>query len=634
MTDEISPPNDDMVDDDVDEEIHRCLNLKTPQSFFLYAGAGSGKTRSLVKALDKIRSESRRYLTLHGQRIGVITYTKAACDEIKERTEFDSLIEVSTIHSFSWDLIKPYHFDIREWLRQNLEQEISDLEDKQLKGRPNTKASIDRENKIISKKARLENLRSVKRFTYNPNSDNYGKDALNHSEVISITSSFLNNKTTLQEMLIGKFPILLIDESQDTMAELMDALLVVQGKYRTRFCLGLFGDTMQRIYGHGKVNLENCIPPDWARPAKKMNHRCSGRIIRLINRIRSEVDDQEQQGRSDKSDGVVRFFIVPNENSGKSEIEAEIMRRMGEVSRNPDWKPDKTLTLEHHMAARRIGFFELFAPLYAVDRFRTGLLDGTLPGLRFFTQYILPLVRSMRAGDRFGAAAVVRKSSPLLDSRRLRNLTGFDQKKSLETAKKASDALLSLWENQTSPTLLDVLNTVATSGLFVIPEILEPIAKRQDSESFQDAESEDEEDGDAALEAWDAVMMCSFEQVEKYDQYISGNSVFDTHQGVKGLEFQKVIVVVDDEEAKGFLFSYDKLFGVKKRTETDIKNEREGKDTSIDRTRRLFYVTCSRAEENLAIVAYSSNPKMLKEQVINRQWFEDSEVEIVSATRQ
>lgn len=178
----------------------------------------------------------------------------------------------------------------------------------------------------------------------------------------------------------------MVDESQDTMAELMDALLVVQGKYRTRFCLGLFGDTMQRIYGHGKVNLENCIPPDWARPAKKMNHRCSGRIIRLINRIRSEVDDQEQQGRSDKSDGVVRFFIVPNVNSEKSEIEAQIITRMGELSGNSDWKPDKTLTLEHHMAARRIGFFELFAPLYAVDRFRTGLLDGTLPGLRFFTQ--------------------------------------------------------------------------------------------------------------------------------------------------------------------------------------------------------------------------------------------------------
>ena len=32
---------------DADDEIQRCLSLDSPVSFFLYAGAGSGKTRSL-----------------------------------------------------------------------------------------------------------------------------------------------------------------------------------------------------------------------------------------------------------------------------------------------------------------------------------------------------------------------------------------------------------------------------------------------------------------------------------------------------------------------------------------------------------------------------------------------------------
>lgn len=92
------------LDDHVDEEIAACLYLEKAQSFFLFAGAGSGKTRSLVNALSALRSTAGPHLRLHGQRIGVITYTNAACDEIKRRLEFDPLIEVSTIHSFVWSL--------------------------------------------------------------------------------------------------------------------------------------------------------------------------------------------------------------------------------------------------------------------------------------------------------------------------------------------------------------------------------------------------------------------------------------------------------------------------------------------------------------------------------------------------
>ena len=51
----------------------------------------------------------------------------------------------------------------------------------------------------------------------------------------------------------------------------------------------------------------------------------------------------------------------------------------------------KTLTLEHHMAAKRMGFSEVFEPLYNIDKLKTGLLDGTLSGMNFFTNTILPL---------------------------------------------------------------------------------------------------------------------------------------------------------------------------------------------------------------------------------------------------
>jgi len=138
---------------------------------------------------------------------------------------------------------------------------------------------------------------------------------------------------------------------------------------------------------------------------------------------------------------------------------------------------------------------------------------------------------------------------------------------------------------------------------------------------------EQNEDHDSDLiDAWDKALVCPFIQIEKYDEYVSDKARFSTHQGVKGLEFPRVMVIVDDEEAGGFLFSYEKLFGAKEPTKTDKENEEAGKDTSIDRTRRLFYVTCSRAKESLAIVAYTKEPEKVKDYVISRDWFRENEV--------
>lgn len=46
------------------------------------------------------------HLLLQGRRIAVITYTNAARDEIARRLQNGALVEVSTIHSFAWALIK------------------------------------------------------------------------------------------------------------------------------------------------------------------------------------------------------------------------------------------------------------------------------------------------------------------------------------------------------------------------------------------------------------------------------------------------------------------------------------------------------------------------------------------------
>lgn len=55
----------------------------------------------------------------------------------------------------------------------------------------------------------------------------------------------------------------------------------------------------------------------------------------------------------------------------------------------------------------------------------------------------------------------------------------------------------------------------------------------------------------------------------------------------------------------------------------------EGKETGIDRTKRLFYVACSRAKSSLAIVAYTDNPAAIQQNIINYGWFEQDEIETV-----
>jgi DNA helicase-2/ATP-dependent DNA helicase PcrA len=88
---------------------------------------------------------------------------------------------------------------------------------------------------------------------------------------------------------------------------------------------------------------------------------------------------------------------------------------------------------------------------------------------------------------------------------------------------------------------------------------------------------------------------------------------------------------MDDESAGGFLFSYEKLFGAKPLTDTDKQNQIDGKDNSITRTMRLFYVTCTRAIESLAIIAYTSNIEAVKKTAVNNGWFSDDEVIVMSA---
>lgn len=626
---------DDLFDAEADGTILGCLNLEHPKSFFLYAGAGSGKTRSLVEAIRRVCREQGRHLSLTGQRIGVITYTNAACDEIKQRLEFDPRVEVSTIHAFAWSLIASYNNDIRQWLAARLLQDVAELEAAQAKGRAGSKAAADRARSIESKLRRHAGLDTITRFVYSPTGDNRTHDALSHAEVIAMTADFLGAKPGLRRLLVTRFPILLIDESQDTSRRLMDVLLDVEAAHRDIFCLGLFGDMMQRIYADGKDRLAEVIPEYWARPRKRMNHRCPTRVIDLINRIRHDADREEQVPRSDAGVGFVHLFVVPEATVDKTEVEAAIAARMAEITCDQSWAAGseaiKRLALEHLMSARRFGFEAFFEPLYSVERIRTSFLQGTGAGIGLFTREILPLVTALRASDNYAVTAIVRRTSPLFECKALEE-AGVNQVDILRKAKAACDGLLALVSADKQPSARAVLGYVAKTSLFTIPDVLAPFATADEVvPAGAPGETKDEEEVDlnSELGGWRQALEAPFDQIEKYDLYVRGISQFDTHQGVKGLEFPRVMVILSDEEARGFMFAYDKLFGVKVKSKTDLENEAAGKETTIDRTRRLFYVTCSRAEESLAVVYYAADPAHARDAMIKKGWFEPDEIEIV-----
>ncbi|BEE04306.1 UvrD-helicase domain-containing protein [Aeromonas veronii] len=617
---------------DVDDEVYSCLDLDNPKSFFLFAGAGSGKTRTLVEVLTRFRQNNIHRLRLYSQQVAIITYTNAACDEIKRRLEFDTAFNVSTIHSFSWELIRHHQNNIREWLRLRIQSDIDELEDAQSKGRAGTKAAEDRPKQIAAKRKRLDALDSIKKFSYNPSGENSSRDSLNHAEVINITADFLINFPLLQSILIRKFPILLVDESQDTKKELIEAFFNVQSLHKKNFSLGLFGDIMQRIYMDGKEDLGlRPLPDDWLMPKKTLNYRCPRRVVRLINKIREHVDNNTQSPTK-HSEGIVRLFIADSsKNIDKSVFESSVCQKMAAFTGDRFWltppnvddpkAKNKILTLEHHMAALRGGFSNFFLPLYGINKLKTGLIDGTLSGIVFFSERVLPLIENLNTGNNFAVTRILNKHSPLICKESIKNSPS--PKDELAKANESAKRLHHLWKNNSDPTLYEILKEIHQSRLLNIPDSLSVIADRKDKEFIV---SEGKYDSDNVVDAWDNALSARFSEFKNYAKYISNNSNFGTHQGIKGLEFPRVMVILDDGDARGFLFSYEKLFGAVPPTPSDIQRQGEGKETSIDRTRRLFYVTCSRAEESLAIIAYTNDPATVKRNAIDYGWFHEDEV--------
>ena len=604
------------ADNNIDLQLKECVSNEKRKSFFLFAGAGSGKTYSLVKLLENIQNVWGNKLMREHRQVAVITYTNAATDEIMRRIDYNSLFHVSTIHSFVWDSIKTYQKDIKARYLQRLQANIDELQAKieatKNKETKTYKANQEKINHLIERKEAKE---KIDKFIYNPNGDNLKANSLNHSDVIEIGTQMLQVNLLLHQIITQQYPFMLIDESQDTRSGLVDAFFTIQKNFPNDFTLGLIGDIKQRIYMDGKADIKNLIPADWEKPEKVMNYRCSKRIIQLANKISSVLDGSEQQARDDAPEGYVHLFLANSHDVlDKIAKELDVRVKMSAITGDKQWNSDvKVLTLEHRMAAVRLGFEDFYNLFYNLPKYQMSFLQGEMTDMTFFSNLIFPLVSMLKENDGIGVLNLLKKESPLLEA-----VPDRDYPEMLGKIRKVLDELRSskLGEMKVS----EIIEFIQKTSLFDIPDYLLLALKSKE---------EDIDKEDAESLAWVRALQLPLEQFKAYDDYVHDRTPYATHQGVKGLEFPRVLVIIDDKEAKGKLFSYDKLFEVAPLSDTDVKNKENGKESSLDRTGRLFYVTCTRAKESLAILMYTSDPGKAKQTAIHNGWFEEREIDIL-----
>ena len=69
------------------------------------------------------------------------------------------------------------------------------------------------------------------------------------------------------------------------------------------------------------------------------------------------------------------------------------------------------------------------------------------------------------------------------------------------------------------------------------------------------------DDGSSGFENVQAYLACGVDELWAYRRYFTEESPFATHHGVKGAQFERVLVVIDDEEAGFRQYSYGKYLG-------------------------------------------------------------------------
>jgi DNA helicase-2/ATP-dependent DNA helicase PcrA len=535
--------------------------ISSNKCFRFDAGAGAGKTYSLIKALYFLINEKFKFFQKNNQQIACITYTNIAKKQIKDRTDNNPIIFTDTIHAFSWDLLKGF--------QKLLRMHVVELGDEWL-------ARIEEAGGIKSQEVVYElGYPKIDAETI----------SLDHDDVISLMAKFLA-KPKFQVLLKNKFPVILVDEYQDTNIELAKSIVQNLIENNSGVLIGLFGDHWQKIYGDNGCGLISSA--NIREISKNANFRSDKNIVFCLNRMRPSLKQNEFDPNSC---GEIKVFHS-NEWLGARkkgahwggdlpDTDAQIyFEKVTNALKKSGWcfESDETkiLMLTNKVLASKQGYDKLADCFKYPDDY----LKKNDPYIKFFLDTLEPACEYFEKKEYGKMFNLLNKKQPLLLCRtnKIDWMTGFNE-------------LISL---RTSSTVDSVINHLKT---FSRPRLSPKIAVTE--KRFHDLI--DSSKNGSLLEETDTKFL---DKISKFKAipylevinlylFIENRTLFSTKHGVKGAEFDNVLVIC----GRGWnQYNWNRLLEGLKDSVT-IEDP-----VTYERNRNLFYVACSRAKKRLAIL--------------------------------
>lgn len=512
--------------------------IENKKSFLLEAGAGSGKTRTLVESLQHIIETKSNQLLKNNKLIACITYTNVAKDEIRERIDNNPLVLVLTIHEFLWHVIKNYQKELRK--------EILDYNN----------------NESVKPIDNLEKLLLNQSIEYSQYGRKFEKGRITHEDILNFSSKLFDKYPKISTIVANKFPFVFIDEYQDTEERTVKLLLDKLLKNNLKqIVLGFFGDSMQKIYNQGVGEINNEL---LTLISKKDNYRCSKEVIKLLNKIRPQLI---QNAAGVNLQGSIVFFNC-NSNLQDNSNYNRVLNYL-QNTKGWDFEVEKTkiLFLTHKGIASKLGY-ESILRVYGILPFGR---DRLFNRDEIFAKFLHEKV------EKFNELFEQKKYGEFI------SLLGISDFKINKHSDKEiiSDLMIRLNNIRKDGTVKDVLEFVFDNNLLTKPSRIEEFLGKID-----------DEDNETNKEFYNALMGVKYSEITTLYNYIEESTPFSTKHGVKGAEFDNVLVVIDDRAWNQYKFN-------------DVFAVNNSNQSRYNRTRNLLYVCCSRAKDNLAVLSLS-----------------------------
>lgn len=546
MADTLAPNPAELAAEASRQRIYRCLDER--KSFLVEAGAGAGKTYSLIEALKYLVGKHGTQLVRRNQRIACITFTNVANDEIKARTDRHPAIQAETIHSFCWAAIQPFQAALRTHL-PSLAKWGTRLEEAGGLGARTVDYNLGYPT--------VEDKRVL----------------LHHNDVLALMV-ILMREAKFRRILCDRYPVLFIDEYQDTDADFANSIITHFISTNDGPLVGFFGDHWQKIYGTGCGKIEN---PNLEVIGKESNFRSVSAIIDVLNQMRPELP---QDGTNPSVAGTAAVYHT-NAWAGerqmgshtKGDLPAEVshafLERLKDQLAQSDWdlSPDRTkiLMLTHKVLAIEQGYREL-ADVFSRNE---SFIQKEDPHIAFFVDVLEPVCVAYEVKQYGQMFDMLGANRPTITSR--------DEK---TVWKREMDTLMTLRKSQSVGAVLDHLR----KSRLRLPNAVQ---RREDRLINPD---EDNADANAKFQALCAI---PYVQVSALARFIQGHTPFNTKHGVKGAEFDNVLVVI----GRGWnQYDFNQLLELMGQRIPDSKKD------FFERNRNLFYVACSRPKYRLALL--------------------------------